>query len=481
MQTSQPASVPKAGWTWFAALVSVFMVAIDTLVVTNALPVIRVDLNSGLEGLEWIVNAFTLTFAVFLLSAASIADRYGRRRLFAGGLALFTAASASAALSHSITVLVISRAFQGLGAAVVLPLSLTLLASVVPPAKRGHAFGLWGAMVGLGVALGPVIGGAITQTWNWHWIFWVNVPIGVLLLVVMGGVRESRGGAGRLDPVGVLLVTAGLLGIVFAMVRGNDHGWGSTQILGALIGGGVLVLLFILWETRAPAPMVPLRLFRSRGFSIAAIIAMVMPFGAFGSIFLGSQYLQTVLGYSPLAAGVRTLPWTAMPMLFAPISGIVIDKFAGGSRIMIVLGLALQASGIAWLAGTENTNTSFGSLVPPFILAGVGMGLFLPPIARLAIGYSPSELEGVASGTSNALRQLGTVFGVSVLGAIFAAYGGYVSNAKFVAGIQPAHRVGAIVLGCGALIGLMLPRTSSLHGEGAHDAAPDSVPQPVGK
>jgi EmrB/QacA subfamily drug resistance transporter len=451
-------SQSRAGWTWLASLVAVFMVAIDTLVVTNALPVIRVDLGVGLEGLQWIVNAYTLTFAVFLLSASAVADRFGRRRLFVVGMVLFTGASAAVGMSHTIGELVAARTVQGLGASIVLPLTLTLLTSVVEPAKRGHAFGLWGAMVGLGVATGPVIGGTITQEWNWHWIFWINVPIGLLLLAVSGKIRESRGGVGRLDPLGVLLITLGLLGVTFGMVRGNDHGWTSPQVLLGLVGGGALCVAFVLWQRRAPSPMVPLGLFRNRGFSLAAVIAMVMPFGAFGSVFFGAQYLQTTLGYSPLAAGVRTLPWTAMPMLFAPISGIIIDKYRDGGRVMIFLGLTLQAIGIGWLASIETPTLGYTPQIVPFIFAGVGMGLFLPPIARLAIGYAPPNAEGIASGITNALRQLGTVFGVSVLGAVFAVYGSYADNKHFVAGIVAAHRVGSLVLAGGAILALALPK-----------------------
>jgi EmrB/QacA subfamily drug resistance transporter len=445
----------RAFWTYLVTGVAVFMVSMDNLVVTNALPVIRRELNTGLEGLEWTVNAYTLTFAVLLLTGAALGDRYGRRRLLAIGLVIFTGASAMAAVAPDISTLVTARAVQGVGGAIVMPLTLTLLASVVPAERRGVAFGIWGAMAGLGVALGPVIGGGVTEYATWQWIFWINVPVGLLLLPVVALVRESRGGAGRLDPLGVLLVTGGLFGLVFGLVRGNAHGWTSGQVLGSLIGGGVLLLAFVGWQAVARTPMVPLRLFRRRGFALINVISLTMAFGMFGSVFLGAQYMQTVLGYTPFQAGLRTLPWTAMPALAAPVSGLLSDRF--GARRIVALALALQAAGIGWLAYVSSPTLSYATLIPPFILAGVGMGLFFAPVARLTLASAPTELEGVASGTSNALRQFGTVLGIAVLASIFATVGGYASTADFVDGMAAAQRVGAIALGAAALVALALP------------------------
>jgi EmrB/QacA subfamily drug resistance transporter len=440
----------RSFWTFLVSGIAVFMVSMDNLIVTNALPVIRRSLDTGLEGLEWTVNAYTLTFAVFLLTGAALGDRFGRRRLFAIGLTIFTLASAAAALAPSIGVLIAARAVQGLGGAIVMPLTLTLLASVVPPERRGLAFGLWGAMSGLGVALGPVIGGAVTDGFSWQWIFWINVPIGIVLLPLVALVRESRGGAGRLDPLGVVLVTAGLFGIVFGLVRGNGHGWTSTQVLTGLIGGGVLLVAFLVWQAVPKAPMVPLQMFRSRGFGITNTVSLVMAFGMFGAVFLGAQYLQTVQGFSPLEAGLRSLPWTAVPAVAAPISGLLSDRI--GARRVIAVALALQTAGIAWLGLESTVDLPYIRLVPPFVLAGLGMGLFFAPMARLTLGFAPRELEGVASGTSNALRQLGTVLGIAVLGSIFSAYGGYASSAAFVTGMSAAMKVGAFVLAFGAVL-----------------------------
>ncbi len=446
---------PRALWTYLVTSVAVFMVAMDNLVVTNALPVIRLSLGTGLEGLEWTVNAYTLSFAVFLLTGAALGDRFGRRLLLGLGLAVFTAASAAAAMAPNVGALIGARAVQGLAGAVVMPLTLTVLASVVPPAKRGLAFGLWGATSGLGVALGPVIGGAVTEYASWQWIFWINVPIGIVLLPLVALARESRGGAGRLDPLGTLLATGGLFGVVYGLVRGNGHGWTSGAVLTGLVGGSVLLVAFVAWQARARHPMVPLGLFANRGFTLSNLCYLLMSFGMFGAVFLLAQYLQTVRGFSPLEAGVRTLPWTAMPVITAPIAGALTDRIGG--RRLVALGLALQAAGIGVLAWQVTPTTPYSHLVVGFVLAGAGMGLFFAPIMRLTLGFVPGQLEGVASGTSNAMRQLGTVLGIAALGAVFSAHGGYATGQQFVDGARPAAALGAVLLAAAALIALAIP------------------------
>ena len=466
---------PRALWTWIATSVAVFMVSMDNLVVTNALPVIRLKLGAGLEGLEWTVNAYTLTFAVFLLTGAALGDRFGRRRLFVIGIAVFTLASAAAALAPNIGMLIAARAVQGVGGAIAMPLTLTLLSSVVPANKRGVAFGVWGATAGLGVALGPVIGGAITEYSSWQWIFWVNVPIGLILLPLLALVRESRGGAGRLDLVGTALVTVGLFGVVFGVVRGNGHGWTSAEVLTALVGGGLFLIAFLLWERQARSPMVPLSMFRSRGFALSNVVALVMAFGMFGSVFLSAQFLQTVQHYSPLEAGIRTLPWTAMPALTAPIAGLLSDRIGG--RRVVAVGMVLQTIAIAWLATISSPTLPYPRLIPAFVIAGAGMGLFFAPIARLTMDFSPVSLQGVASGTSNALRQLGTVLGVAVLGAVFSANGSYLSGSSYVDGLRAATTVGAIVLGIGAILAFAIPDSRTVTGTPVGELA--EVPEPI--
>lgn len=453
METVEKQSHPA--WTIAIAVLAVFMVAVDTLVVTTALPVLRDAFDTDLEGLQWTVNAYELTFAATLLGWAAFGDRYGRRLMFAIGLGAFTLASIGAALAPNIEVLIVARLIQGFGAAAVLPLSLTLLVSVVKPEQRGNVFGAWGGMVGLGIALGPVIGGWITETWSWHWIFWVNVPIGALLLLFMPRVHESRGGPGHLDPMGNVLVTAGFFGIVFGLVRADSVGWTSTQVLTGLIGGIILLALFVAWEARVEVPMVPLSLFRDRGFSLSIVLAIVPTFGVFGAVFLVTQYLQIGLGYSPLGAGVRTIAWTAMPMIAAPIAGYFTDRIGG--KWPLVLGLAFQAVGITWIGAVAAADLPYTNLVAPFVITGLGLGMFLPAIADLTIGYAPADMEGMASGASNAVRQLGAALGVSLLGAIFGAYGGYESSEAFADGLSPAMYVAGAVLAVGFVLALALP------------------------
>lgn len=447
----------RTAWTFVITSVAAFMVALDNLVVTMALPSIRADLHASLDQLEWTVNAYTLTFAVLLLPAAVLGDRLGRRRVFAGGLTLFTLASAAAALAPNADALVAARAVQGVGGAAVLPLSLTLLTSAVAPARRGAALGVWGAMSGLAVALGPLLGGAITQGGSWQYIFWLNVPIGVAMApLAMRRLAESRGPAKRLDLVGLGLVSLGLFSLVFGLVRGNSHGWASTGELSTLIGGGVLLVAFIAWERRTAEPMLPLHLFGSRTFAAVNIASLLMSLGMFGSIFLLSQFLQTVQGFDPLGAGLRTLPWTAMPVLVAPIAGPLSDRIGG--RPLLVTGLFLQAIGIIWLGAELSVGMSYGSMLIPFILSGVGMGLFFVPVASVVMGSVPEHLQGVASGANNGIRELGGVLGIAVLGAIFSARGGFTSGQTFVDGLHPALVVGGIGVAVGAVAAIAIPR-----------------------
>ncbi|GAA2135582.1 MFS transporter [Actinomadura napierensis] len=470
-------SKPHPVRTFVITGVALFMVALDNLIVTNALPDIRTDLGTGLEGLEWTVNAYTLTFAVLLLPAAAVADRWGRRRLFIGGLAVFTAASAAAALAPNIGMLIAARAVQGAGGAIVMPLTLTLLAAAVPPARRGVALAAWSMMSGLGVALGPVLGGAVTQAATWQWIFWINVPVGVVLLALAPGfLTESRGAAKRLDLVGTVLVAGGVLGLVLGLVRANEHGWTSGQVLGALIGGAVLLLAFAGYEARTAEPMLPMRMFRSRGFSVVNGLSLAMSFAMFGATFLLIQFMQGVQHMSPLDAGVRSLPWTGMPLLVAPLTAPLIARI--GVRNVLALAMVFQTAGIAWLAAVLSPTASYGEMVPAFVLAGIGMALFFPPIARAVLGFAPPELSGVASGVSNSLRQLGTVLGIAVLGAVFAAQGDFTTPQAFADGLQPALWLGAAVLGVAAVAALLIPALPT-HAEQVSVEAPEPAETPA--
>jgi EmrB/QacA subfamily drug resistance transporter len=443
-------------WTSIVTSVALFMVTLDNLVVTTALPSIRVDLHADLASLGWVVNAYTLSFAVLLLPAAALGDRIGRKRVFAGGLAAFTVASAAAALAPSIAALIAARAFQGASAAFVMPLSLTLLSEAFPAGRRGLALGIWSGVSGLGVALGPLAGGAVVEGISWHWIFWLNVPIG-LVLVPLAAARltESRGPGRQLDVRGVLLAATGLFGLVFAIVKAADYGWTSTTVLTSGIAGLLLLTAFVAWELRAPEPMLPMRFFRSRGFTATSGVTVVMFFGTFGSIFLLAQFFQTVQGYSPLEAGLRTLPWTGVTILVAPIAGILSDRI--GSRPLMTLGLSLQAGAMALLAVVSAPDVPYAQLVGPFAMAGAGMALVFAPAANAVLSSVRPQEAGQASGATNTFREIGGALGVSVLSTVFAGAGSYASPQAFTDGMTQAVWVGAAVLAAGAVIALFVP------------------------
>jgi EmrB/QacA subfamily drug resistance transporter len=447
---------PRTLWTFAITSIALFMVSLDNLVVTTALPVIRTDLGASLEQLEWTVNAYTLTFAVFLLTGAALGDRFGRRRMFAVGLAVFTLGSVGAALAPSVEALNLARAVQGLGGAIVMPLTLTLLSAAVAPERRGLALGAWGGIGGLAIAFGPLVGGAVVEGVAWQWIFWLNVPIGIVLVpLALRGLDESRGRSARLDLPGVALASAGLFGIVWGLVRGNSEGWASPEIVGSLVLGAALVAAFVGWELRAAAPMLPMRFFRSRGFALANVSSFLMFFGMFGSIFLLAQFFQTVQGYSPVGAGLRILPWTLAPMFIAPVAGALSDRIR--PRLIIGTGLALQAAALAWIGLVSTPTVPYSELIAPFVLAGVGMALFYAPVANVVLSaVLPSE-EGQASGANNAIRELGGVFGVAVLAAVFAHVGGYGSGQAFTEGTSTAVLVGAAVVALGALAAFAMP------------------------
>ena len=449
-------------WTFAITSIALFMVVLDNLVVSTALPVIRVDLGASIEQLEWTVNAYTLTFAVFLLTGAALGDRFGRKRLFIIGVAIFTTASAFAALAPSADWLIAARAIQGVGGAIVTPLTLTILSAAVSRERRGAALGAWSGIAGFAVAMGPLVGGAVVEGISWQWIFWLNVPVGLVLLPLATRLSESYGPDRALDLPGLGLASSSLLGIVWGLVNGNADGWTSPQIVGALVAGALLLAAFVAWELRAPAPMLPMRFFRDRAFSAANGASLFMYFGMFGSIFLLTQFFQTAQGYSPLESGLRVLPWTAMPMFVAPIAGALSDRIGG--RPIMGLGLGLQAAGLAWIAAVSNATIGYVSLVGPFILSGIGMGMFFAPVANVVLSAVRPEEEGKASGANNAIREVGGVLGVAVLASIFARYGSYESSQTFNDGLVPAIWVGAVIVGLGALTALFIPKKRRAHG-----------------
>ena len=446
----------STAWTFAITSIALFMVSLDNLVVTTALPVIRADLGASLAELEWMVNAYTLTFAVLLLTGAALGDRFGRRRMFVLGLAIFTAGSAAAALSPSSEVLIIARAVQGLGGAFVVPLTLTILSAAVPPERRAVALGAWGGIAGLAIAIGPLVGGAIAEGVSWHWIFWLNVPIGIVAVILsFFRLQESHGPDGALDLPGLGLVSAGLLAIVWGVINGNDDGWTDPQILGALAIGAVLMTAFFVWESRAKSPMLPLRFFRSRAFTAANLVSFLMYFGVFGAVFLLVQFFQVVQGLSPFQSGLRTLPWTAMPAFVAPIAGLLAGRIGG--RPILVAGMVLLSAGLAWIAAVTSPTVEYLVLVPGFVMAGIGMGLFFAPIANVVLSAVRPIEEGQASGATNTIREIGGVFGVAVLASVFSSAGSYETPTTFVDGLVPAVWVGSAIVAVGAVVALALP------------------------
>jgi len=457
-------------WTLAIVSVALFMVVLDNLVVSIALPSIKLDLDASVQSLEWTVNAYVLSYAVLLLTGAALGDRFGRKRMFVAGVALFTAASAAAALAPSSALLITARAIQGAGAAVITPLTLTLLADAFPASRRGIALGVWSGISGAAVAIGPLVGGAVVQGISWHWIFWINVPIGVALVPLARILlRESRGPNGSLDLLGLALASTGAFAVVFALVRAQSLGWTSPTILGMLAGGVALLALFVLWERRAHEPMLPMGFFSRRAFAVTNFATLTMYFGMFGSIFFLSQFMQVALGNTPFQAGLKILVWTGATMLTAPLAGVFAARI--GSRPFIVCGLALQAGALAWLSATLSTNMPYAEMIVPFAMAGSGMALVFAPSANAVLSAVRDDQAGQASGATNAIREVGGVLGVAVLASVFTAHGGYLSPGAFVAGLRPALWVAVAVLALGAFAVLLLPFST----RSALDAEPEWV------
>ncbi|GAA1586432.1 MFS transporter [Kribbella sancticallisti] len=454
----EPADIPAArpGWTLVLAALGVFLTSLDVVIVATALPTLRSELNASLADLEWTINAYNLVFACLMLTGASLGDRFGRRRLYVLGVLVFTAGSAAAALSSTADELIAARALQGVGAAVLMPLTLTLISNAFPAEKRGMAIGVWGGVSGLGVAGGPVLGGLIVDGISWQWIFWINVPVGLIVALLSARLlRESYGPRPQLDLPGLVLVGTAMLGLTWAPVRAPVVGWGSAEVIGALLAGAVLLAAFLGWEARTPNPMLPLSYFRRRGFTTANGVSFFQTISLLGSLFMMTQLFQIGLGFSPLEAGLRILVWMAMPMLVAPIAGGLADRF--GNRPFMLAGLLLQGAGAGWLALVVEPAVGYGSLIGPLIMSGVGISLCFPTVANAVVSSVPEADAGLAAGTNSALRELGGVFGIAILAAVFAAHGGYGSPTEFIDGFKPAIWVAAGVPLLGAVFALMAP------------------------
>jgi EmrB/QacA subfamily drug resistance transporter len=442
-----------------------FMGALDTLVVSTALPTIRLDLGASVSQLEWTVNAYNLSFAVMLVTAAALGDRFGRRRLYAVGLVWFAAASAASALSPSVGWLIAARAAQGVGAAFMMTLGLALLSAAFPAERRGTAIGLYSAVTGLAVASGPLVGGAVVNGLDWTWIFWLNVPIGLLVVpLVLTRLRESFGPNTALDLLGLGLVSAGAFGIVWGLVRGNSAGWGSVEVMTALAAGALLLAAFIGWEKRASEPMIPIAFFRSRAFS-AGNLAIFTVFGSlFAEVYFFSQLLQTGMGYDALGAGLRLMPWTGTFLLVGPVAGALTDRI--GERPLMVSGLLIQAAGTIWIALIAGPDLAYSQLVIPMVVAGVGISMAIPSAQNSVLGSVAEEAVGKAAGTNSVMRELGGVFGIAVAVAVFAEAGSYASPQAFTDGFAPAVAVAAALAVVGAIAASFLP---------AHGREPDLI------
>ena len=458
MSTNGTRLTQRQGWILALTSAASLMVSLDVQVVATALPVIRLQLHASLAALEWTVNAYTLSFAVLLLTGAALGERLGRRRMLAAGVGLFTAASAACALAPDAGALVAARAIQGAGAALMLPLALALLSAAFPPQRRAWALGIFSSVTGIAVLAGPVVGGAVTQGLAWPWIFWLNIPIGLIMIpLILAKIQNQEAERARasLDPAGLLLATGGALGIVWALIRADGLGWASPEIAATLAAGIVLVAAFVAWELRAADPMVPLRLFRSRPIAAGNAAAFCVFAVLLAMVFFMAQFLETGLGYGPLGAGLRLLPGWATLTVIAPFTGVLISRL--GERLLVAGGLTVVAGALTWIALIARTGLPYGELVAPLLLAGCGASIAIPATMSAVMTSVPPAAIGQASGVLNTLRQLGGVFGVAICAAVFAARGHYASPATFVAGFGPAMGACAGLAVLGAAAGLVIP------------------------
>jgi EmrB/QacA subfamily drug resistance transporter len=463
VSTIEPTIEPPRRLTVLLTAGAYLLITLDALVVVTALPSIHADLGGGAGNLPWIINAYALTFAAGIITAAALGDRLGRRRTYAGGLVLFSLASAACALAPGLGVLIGFRALQGLGAAIVMPLGLTLLTSSFPADRRGAVVGIWGGVAGLGVASGPLVGGVVTEGLDWHWIFWVNVPLGIAgAIAVLRVLPETFGPRTRLDPLGMVLASGAMASLVWGVLRAPDAGWGSTEVLAALGVGVFLLASFVGWESFAPSPMVPLSLFRSRMFSAAAGTQFLMAASIFATAYLTREFFQVSRGDSPLGTGLRFLPWTMTPLLIAPVAGRLIDRV--GSRALATPGLLVQAIGFAWILRNAHTHASYGAFVVPFVVAGVGISMALPAASAAGLNAAPPALLGRAAGVMNTVQQIGQATGVAVVTVVFDAHGSLSSPAATLSGYEPAlgTAAGISVLGALAALGISRQRASSV-------------------
>jgi len=448
-------------WALILTAAASFMMALDAMVVTTALDTIRRDLGTSIETLEWTVNGYNLSFAVLLLTGAALGDRFGRKRIFSIGLIVFVIASAACALAPDAHWLIGARVVQGIGAALVMPVGMALLSVAFPPQERAKALGQFAGVTGLAIIIGPALGGIIAEGLSWQWIFWINVPLGLILLPLVGRhIRESRGAAAPLDFTGLILMSTASLGLVWGLIRANQSGWASTEVAGTLIAAALLAVLFVLWERRTAYPMVPMRLFRASAFSGGAAAAFLYSAAMYGILFFIAQFLAAAQGHGPLSAGLHLLPWTATLFFVAPVAGRLVNKV--GERPLVVIGATAQAVGLAWISLIAAPDVSYIALLAPLILAGVGVSMAMPSAQNAVIGSVAPQEIGTASGIFSTVRFLGGTFGIAVAVTAFAAGGGTHSAPAFAHGFSVAVGVSAALSLLAAIAGAWIPGRRSI-------------------
>jgi EmrB/QacA subfamily drug resistance transporter len=454
----------KKWWTLAAVAFGLFMIMLDNTIVNVALPSIQRSLHMSISSLEWIVTAYALTFAALLITGGKLGDLYGRRKMFILGLAIFTLSSLACGLSPNAGFLIGARAVQGVGAALMNPATLSIITATFPPKQRGQAIGIWAGVSALALAIGPLIGGLIVDNINWHWIFYVNVPVGVVgILVSRLVIAESRDTSHEqsIDLPGLVTSGLALLSLSYALIEGNRHGWGSPEIIGLFAGAAVLLAAFIWLELRQRLPMLDLGLFRIGSFAGANLVAMLVSLGMFGVFFFISLYVQNVLGYSPTKAGAIFLPMTVLIIVVAPIAGKLSDRI--GSRWLMGAGMTIVGVSLL-LYQRMGVHSSFVSLLPQLMLGGVGMALTMSPMTSAAMASVPVDKAGVGSGVLNSFRQMGGSLGIALMGAILLSYehptsSKAVAAQQFVNGLHAALLVSAFIAFAAAAAAIALVRT----------------------
>lgn len=452
----------RRNWVLVITSIASMMVVLDSLVVATALTAIRTDLGASITELEWTVNGYGLSFAVLLMTAAAAGDRWGRRRVFVAGVTVFAVASLVCAVAPDVETLIAGRVVQGAGAAFITPLTLALLGAAFPPDLRPRALGVFASVSGVAVSLGPLLGGAVVEGISWPWIFWINVPLGLVLChLALTRIEESHGTDRAIDLPGLVLVSIGSFGLVWALVQGNTAGWGSTEVVGSAVAGLLAIGLFVAWQRRAAHPMLPPHLFRSRGFAAGNVVIFFHWASALGAVFFMAQFLQTGLGYGPLAAGLALAPWGLTTAVIPRWAGRLVDRF--GERPFIVTGLGLHSLAMVWIALVADPAAGYWALVAPMVLSGSGIAMCLPAVQSAVLTSVEPRFIGKASGAFSTMRQLGGAFGVAVLVVGFTSAGSYASSETFTNGFTAAVLAGAGLSVAGVLAGSFIPKKGAVH------------------